>query len=273
MAATTITTPRRAHFLTIPLELRRHIYDDVFPDQKEVFWVQSGDPPHCCILNVILCDRQIFHEVRDFLHNRPILFSSNPSDPDSGDILSNIPCLHGVDCSKVPFIRFELNPFQYITSIPTLWLSFLSVCQILRKVSGIQHLQIEFDGMLPRTKLPLYINEVDLDRGPLNIALLLQPFSLLRNIGHAEIAIFGGPANDLWSENILLRDFAVLLTKRLESPDAIHKQHVMNIQLLCREMQQTQPSLWFHSSYQSIFADLVSSSAITVNPDVSHPSP
>jgi hypothetical protein len=138
MASTTITTPRRAHSLTLPLELREQIYDDVFLDQKEVFWVpfmQSGDPPHCCILNVILCNRQIFHEVRDFLHNRPISFSSNPSDRDSGDVLSNIPCLHGVDCSKMPFIRVELNPFQYITSIPTLWLFLLSICQFLRKVS------------------------------------------------------------------------------------------------------------------------------------------
>jgi hypothetical protein len=272
-AATTTTTFRRAHFLTIPLELRKHIYGDVFPDQKEVFWVpsmQSGDLPHNCILNVILCNTQIFHEVRDFLHCRPILFSSNPSDPGNGDVLSNIPCLHGVDCSRVPFIRFELNPFQYITSIPTLWSSLLSICQCVRKVSGIQHLQIECDGMLPRIKPPLYINEVDLDRGPLNIVLLLQPFNLLHNIGHAEIAILGGPLNDLWTENIPLRDFAVLLIKRLEAPDAIHAQHVMNIQHLHREMQQSPPSLWFPGSCQSTFADLVSDSAITVHPNVSN---
>jgi hypothetical protein len=76
--------------------------------------------------------------------------------------------------------------------------------------------------------------------------------------------------NDLWSENIPLRHFAVLLIKRLEAPHAMRARHVMNIQHLRREMQQNPPSLWFPGFCQSTFADLVSDSAITVHPNVSN---
>jgi len=74
------------------------------------------------------------------------------------------------------------------------------LCQEIRNLSHISHIKIEFDGTLPRTQAPLYINEDDLDRAPSIIIILLQPFGLLRNVGKVEIDIFGGPLNDSWSQ-------------------------------------------------------------------------
>lgn len=272
MAASTTsaaTTLDHASLLDIPRELRELILDEVFLGHRQTFSVPSrhtDDQPHYCILDILLCNKQIFHEARELLLCRPISFSTDPLDPSSSKILSSIPCLHGLDCSRVPYIRFELNPFQHITSIPMLWLSLLSICEHLRRGSAIRHLQIKFDGTVPRTRPPLYINEDDLDRGPLNIALLLHPFKLLHDVGQADIVVLGGPLNDPWSENIPLREFGAFLKKQLETPGGILTQDVVNIEPLRHEMERNRQSLWSLSSYQSIFADLVSCSTITVPP-------
>jgi hypothetical protein len=139
------------------------------------------------------CCRQLYQETRDFLHRTTISFSS---DPESGCMLSNVPYLHELDLSKGSCIKFELNPFQYTTSITKLWKSLLWTCHFLEKAPHILRLEIECDGRLPRLRPPMYINEVDLKRSPLIIVLLLQPFNLLYNVGQAKVTILRGPLNN-----------------------------------------------------------------------------
>jgi hypothetical protein len=228
--------PTPAHLFNIPLELRDEIYGHVFPDQKGVCWapyLPSKSHRHRCPFNIILCNRQMYQEVRSFLHRRTISFSSLP---DARQIIANIPCLHALDFSKVPCIKFEVNLFQYTPTVPDIYTSLVSLCQSLRKVSRIPHIQIECDGILPRTKPPLYINEDDLERGPLNIVLLLQPFNLLHNIGQVELIILGGPLNNLWSKSIALQEFTMRLKKQMEAPSLPYMQHITAIPRLKRHL-------------------------------------
>ncbi|CAD6451382.1 c2d81898-a4f9-4649-98fa-5c25db1ef839 [Sclerotinia trifoliorum] len=246
-----------AHIFRLPLELREQIYNYVLPDQERTFSNSTSlsiSDPHYCILNVICCNRQIYAEVRDLLHRRTISFSSTP---DQEYLVSNIPCLHGLDFSQVPLVKFELNPFQYTTTIPELWRSLLLLCHALKRFSHIPQLQIECDGRLPRTKPPLYLDETDLDRGPLVTALLLQPFNLLHNIGDAKVTILGGPLNNLWSKNIALQNFGNRLVQQLKASDAPYRHHVINIQRLQRQLRRNPEALWYRHSYEHTFAGLV----------------
>ncbi|KAF7854667.1 hypothetical protein EAF04_010236 [Stromatinia cepivora] len=246
-----------AHIFRLPLELREQIYSYVLPDQEGAFSNPASlsiSDPHHCILNVICCNQQIYAEVRDILHRRTISFSSSPNQE---HLISNIPCLHGLDFSQVSRVKFELNPFQYTTTIPELWKSLLSLCQALKSFSRIPHLHIECDGRLPRTKPPLYIDETDLDRGPLITALLLQPFNLLHNIGNAEITILGGPLNNLWSKNIALQNFAIRLAEQLEGSEAPRRHHIISLQRLQRQLRRNPEVLWYRHSYEHTFAGLV----------------
>ena len=259
--------PTGIHLLTVPLEIRLRIYSFLFPDQSHELWVPSFPPSghrssHRCILDVLLCSKQIFNELHGILDYREIsLYSS----PEKGNIISNIPCLHGVDLSTGPALRIELNPFQYTTSLRSLWLSLLSTCYFLQKAPRIPHLRIEFDGTLPRTKPPLYLNEIDLNRGPLIIVLLLQPFYLLRNITKASIVILGGPRNNLWSKNTTLYEYATRLTKHMEGAGSVDSRQVVRIQQLWHQMQRDPSVLWFNDTYQNTYESLVTNS-LTVPP-------
>lgn len=76
----------------------------------------------------------------------------------------------------------------------------------------------------------MYINENDIERGPLVIVRLLQPFNLLSNVGQSNVAILGGALNNLWSTNIQLHSFATRLTERLEAPKSTPIERIMNLQ-------------------------------------------
>jgi hypothetical protein len=253
--------------LSLPLELREKIYGYLFSNHERVFWYPSmplGNASHDCPLDVIRCCRQLLQETRDFLHRRTISFSF---DPESGCMLSNIPCLHGLDLSKGSCIKFELNPFQYTTSITKLWKSLLWTCDFLEKAPHILRLEIECDGRLPRLRPPMYINEVDLERGPLIIVLLLQPFNLLYNVGQAKVTILGGPSNNLWSTNLQLQGCAARLEKQMEAIELPHTMHISNLRQVRHGLQQDCGVFWYDGSYQHAYVTLVNGCEFTPTTD------
>jgi hypothetical protein len=200
------TVFQQAHLLSLQLELREEIFSYVFPNQEVVCrrlssWSTGSHKscchPQTCSLNIIHCNRQLYQEVRSFLHRRTISIATVP---DSSELITNTPCLNARFFSNSRRISFSINPFQYTPALPGVYLSLAMLCQEIRNLSHISHIKIEFDGTLPRTQAPLYINEDDLDRDPSIIIILLQPFGLLRNVGKVEIDIFGGPLNDSWSQ-------------------------------------------------------------------------
>jgi hypothetical protein len=85
---------------------------------------------------------------------------------------------------------------------------------------------------LPRDKPPFYVNEVDLDRAPVHIIVLLTPFCLLYGVGVAEVAITGGAHTDPWIQHKAINDFKTQLEKQLRAPSVPGLQFVkMNYRL------------------------------------------
>lgn len=107
-----------------------------------------------------------------------------------------MPCLHGIPILEIHTFAFHVNLYQYISTIPKVRGLFLSICSALMKSDLIHRIRIECEGTVPRKKTPLWINELDLERGRWVIAALLQPFMFLRNIREAQILIIGGPLNE-----------------------------------------------------------------------------
>ncbi|OAP61213.1 hypothetical protein AYL99_03414 [Fonsecaea erecta] len=82
---------------------------------------------------------------------------------------------------------------------------------------------------MPRMTPPLHVNEDDLDRGPLNCVLLLQPFNLLPVASKANIVIVGGPLNDLWWNSAFLQRWAEQYARQLETWTPRRIKHVKAI--------------------------------------------
>jgi hypothetical protein len=109
----------------------------------------------------------------------------------------------------------------------------------------------------------MYINEVDLERGPLIIVLLLQPFNLLYNVGQAKVTILGGPLNNLWSTNLQLQSFAARLTKQMEAPELLYRKHISNLRQVNHGLQQNRGVFWYDNSYRHAYVSLVKDCGFT----------
>ena len=220
-------------FFQLPPEIRSIIYSFVLAaDGKSRLpyaFSFSCHERHSCLLNMIHCSRQMCEDLRDIFHRHTIYFAT---EPDTSQLMSNFPCLHGVPISEVRSFLFEVNPFQYVPTISEVRKSILSICTALRKVQHTSYLRVECDGTVPRNKPPLYINEIDLERGPFIIAILLQPFSLLHNVAEAQIAVYGGPLNEPWSTNEYLMSFIMRLQQKMEDSEPIQPQKAMGISTL-----------------------------------------
>lgn len=191
--------------LTIPLEIRQQILGYVLHDSSSSspLWLSENDGLHICPLASLRCNRQVFYDAVDTLHLNNLALSTHP---ESTDIYANVRCFHCLDFSRIRNIHFQINPFQYTETIPAIWNRIQLICRRMED-SPLDALTINFDGTLPRSEPPLYINEGDLDRAPLNIVLLLLPFRILSRVYSFEISVVGGPLNDPWVCNRPLQNF------------------------------------------------------------------
>lgn len=240
-------------FFQLPLEIRDIVYSFVLAaDGKSHLpyaFSFSHYKRHSCLLNMIRCCRQMCEDLRNIFHRQTVYFGT---EPDTSQLMSNFPCLHGVPISEVRSLLFEVNPFQYVPTVPEVRKSILSICTALRKVKHISYLRVECDGTVPRNKPPLYINEIDLERGPWIIAILLQPFSLLHNVVKAQIAICGGALNEPWSTNGYLMGFIMRLQKKMEDPEPLQSQKPGSISTLQKRIEQENLFDIFRDVYESI---------------------
>jgi hypothetical protein len=225
-----------SNFLSLPLEIREHIYSYVFPDLTGPCKTLSLHRPrriHNCSYEIMLCSRQIYHETRGFISRRGVFFSTAP---DSGNIGANVPCLHILRSLPALALRFEINPFQNVSTIPMVYRGLLSICQSIRRTPGIQLITIVLDGSLPRSKPPQFINEIDIDRAPLHIILLLYPFTLLHGVNAADIVITGGPLNDRWMQYCALEQFKCQVVKRMQALSVPPVESVITISKLLHQL-------------------------------------
>lgn len=243
-------------FFQLPLEIRDIVYSFVLAADGKSHLLYafsfSIHEPHSCLLNMLCCCRQMCEDLRHVFHRETIYFGT---EPDTSQLMSNFPCLHGVPISEVRSFIFEVNPFQYVSTVPEVRKSLLSICTTLRKVQHVSYLRVECDGNVPRDKPPLYINELDLERGPWIIAILLQPFSLIGNVIKAHIDICGGALNEPWSTNEYLMDFVIRLQKKMEDSEPLQAQKVMSISTLQRRIEHENLFEIFQDVYKNILKD------------------
>lgn len=210
-----LTRRSRCGFLDLAFEIREQIYSCVFPRELYILKIPDrklGPTRHQCAHALILCNRQMHAEIRAFLTRRGLHFCTVP---DSYDISANVSCLHMLNLLPNAAIRFEINPFQYIHTIPSVYEGLTMICQSLTGKSAIPRIVIDVDGTLPRDKPPFYVNEFEVERALVHIIVLLAPFRLLYGAEVAEIAITGGPLTDPWIQHRAVIDFKTQLEKTL----------------------------------------------------------
>lgn len=218
-----------AHLLSVPVEIRYLIYDWLLVEESHVTRTCSSINKRCCC-GLVFCCRQTYNELRHHLGRRTVQVSSRP---DAHSLFANVPCLHTLNALEPSRLHFDINPLQYMDTIPAIYLHILTICKCLRRGAKLSRLEITFDGTLPRRKAPLYIDEVDLERAPLNMIMLLYPFKLLAGrVENVKIAIIGGPLNDPWQKYRFLTDFASQVASQMETRDAVDSESLIVIENL-----------------------------------------
>lgn len=204
--------------------------------------------PHTCPLNPFFANRQLFHEAIDAIRLDELRLSSAPA---SGRLVSNLLCLHQLGFTRVQLITLTLNPFQFTETVPELRACIIRLCQHLKRCE-IDKLVLECDGTVPRTKAPFDINEIDLDRGPLYIVLLLQPFRMLAGVRRANVRIFGGPLTSLWSKDTALQNFAGRLQMELEGRCGTQDLELSSIFKIQRQLE-SEGLIWHIDRLQDVY--------------------
>ncbi|KAK4207800.1 hypothetical protein QBC37DRAFT_86647 [Rhypophila decipiens] len=203
----------------IPLEIRDLIYRDLLslpsglqtilllPHQN----ITPNTESQCCSpwYSPSLTCHQLRHEISAFARRQTIQISTKH---DSKDLHTNvnIPCLCGFGSRILkPKISIHINPLQQRETIPGVYASLLSLTRRLCKIPGLlPEVKIYLDGSLPPPLLP---NELDLQRAPLNMIVLLFPFRLLRGVKSAGVFIAGDGPLKIWPSSekyIFLYEFA-----------------------------------------------------------------
>ncbi|KAK3996164.1 hypothetical protein QBC44DRAFT_158578 [Cladorrhinum sp. PSN332] len=86
-------------------------------------------------------------------------------------------------------------------------MALLSACQAFRTIPRLRRVELQVEGALPRRAPPLYVDELDLERAPLHIIVLLYQFRLLSGIIHVSTSTVGGPRNDPWENHTWIGQF------------------------------------------------------------------
>ncbi|OAG38321.1 hypothetical protein AYO21_07441 [Fonsecaea monophora] len=248
--------PRAARFLQLPTEIRNVIYSYALLAPGRGYLdvrLTPQDSQHCCPMRLMLCNHQIHREVRELLCNQELRFSAVH---DTGHIESNVPCLHGADLAKTR-LQFDINPFQYPERIPELWDGLVALCKSLERVPRIPRVDIRCDGTMPRMTPPLHVNEDDLERGPLNCVLLLQPFNLLPVATKAVITVLGGPLNDLWCDNATIQNWAEQYSRQLETRTRRRVKHGDAIPQQGLMLKKREPIVWDIAVYKKLCAAIL----------------
>lgn len=247
----------------LPLEIREKIYCNILALRDGEYYdchIGSPENGHCCPLDLLLCNRQVNREFRRIWRMQEIYLSSCH---DTGRIKCSLPCFHGLSLSSTS-VRFDINPFQHKETILELWNSIALLCTVLTRAKKISKLDIFCDGTLPRKKPPLHINEDDLERGPLNIVLLLQPFRLLAHVQRASISILGGPLNDPWSRDTVLQTWTQRYARNIESPPFLRVEQNNLLANLSHQLK-GEGLLWDIALYRAQHQKLLSESFMITN--------
>ncbi|OIW32471.1 hypothetical protein CONLIGDRAFT_699229 [Coniochaeta ligniaria NRRL 30616] len=218
-----------AHLLSVPAEIRYLIYDWLLLEESQVTRTCSSKKTgNKCWCGLFFCCRQTYNELRHLLGRRTVQVSTRP---DADSLFANVPCFQTLNAVEPNRVHFDINPLQYMDTTPGVYLAIVAICLCLRRDAKLSRLDITFDGTLPRRKAPLYIDEVDLERAPLNMIMLLYPFKLLAGrVENVKISIIGGPRNDPWQNYRFLTEFVSQVAIQMETRDAVDSESLILVE-------------------------------------------
>ena len=206
--------------LKLPLEIRCQIYSGLLPDFRHpVFRLcncptdpAKGEPSRPCQLPAIMqASPTLQQDFRQSLTGQPLYIACRS---ESASFRTSLPCLNILSASPflLPSIHMVLTPFLLGSSLSHAFGSLVRICTFLNRAHDIPKLSITVDGLLPRTEPPWLVGEIEIERAPLITALLLEPFTLLRDkVRVASIKIEGGPLHAPWAAMPLMREHAAYI--------------------------------------------------------------
>ncbi|KAK4196660.1 hypothetical protein QBC40DRAFT_312940 [Triangularia verruculosa] len=202
--------------LGLPLEVRELIYRVLISDdsnQVRLVPDQKCDRAYGCnsCFTLGLCCHQLHDEFCAFAGRHTIRISTRH---DSKNLYASVPCLCGFRTFR-PCIRIDINPFQDRGTIPGLYKALLSLSRSLGTAPGLPRVEIRLEGILPRRTPPLWLNELDLERAPVHMIVLLAPFAILHGVKSGRVSIVGGPLNDPWENHCFLTAFAARVCRSM----------------------------------------------------------
>ena len=234
------------NILQLPLEIRREIYSHLLPDfTHPIFCLckcqtdpAKDQPSQLCQSPAILQKSYTLQqEFRESLTAIPLHIVCRS---EYAVFRSSVPCLNILSGSPLllPSIHMILTPFLLGSSISHAFSSLIRICTFLNRAHNIPKLFITIDGLLPRTEPPWLIGEIEIERAPLIIALLLEPFTLLCNkVAVASIAVEGGPINAPWAAMPLIREHAAYIEAKMtkavgggQTQECRSRERISNIQ-------------------------------------------
>jgi hypothetical protein len=236
---------RRKSLLDLPLDLLLHVYEAyVKPDSG------SDEAAPC------RCITKLYHEeethspcrswplervnratrvtFRQFLANRSWRLEIVK---ESGVVRTDLPCPRSWKSVPPSRLSLSFHSFYHLSALRRIWTTLATLCQRLHAVPALRSLKIEIDTALPRTCEPFNIDLIELERAPLIITILLQPFTILHCISAARIDVLPGTVRrSILQDNPVVNDFLLVVREHLSDETCTLHHEPWQMMRLCNRL-------------------------------------
>jgi hypothetical protein len=210
--------------LDLPLDLLLHVYEaylQIDADQNETrpcccfqkLCDQEETHPPCCSWPLEHVSRATRATFQRFLADRSWRLEIIG---ESGAVRTDLPCPRRWNLAPPSRLNIYFHGFYYLSALAQIWMTLATLCRRLHGVSSLRVLKIQIDAALPRLSEPLNVDLIELERAPLIIMILLQPFTILHNIPGACVDVSVGTARrPLLQDMHVVNDFLFSIREHL----------------------------------------------------------
>lgn len=188
---------RRVGLLDLPLDILLLIFDECMSGSESSplcgcfgkAYQQDQAKAVCRQFNLELVNSALRKAVKHHFANRRWRIVIKGFD---AVVQTDVPCPR-FWCSTPPRrLDVRFHGFYNLSALPTTFWTLSTLCNVLRKFEPLRSLRIYIDVALPRPNAPFNIDLIELDRAPLEVLILLQPFRILQHISDARIDVCVG---------------------------------------------------------------------------------
>jgi hypothetical protein len=114
---------------------------------------------------------------------------------DNAAVYTDLRCPKLWDLTPPRHLDIRFHGFYNLSALPTALSTLSALCRKLQAVNSLRYLRIDIDSALPRPREPFNIDLIELERAPLVVLILLQPFKILHRIPDAHFNVRLGTAH------------------------------------------------------------------------------